>query len=71
MPDTEYWVVNEGCTEQLLAEALQPELLQLYEVAAGVQLAVRVDDAPGVMYAGDAVRVHTGGPVTALVVAKI
>ncbi len=39
---------------------LMPGPFQIYEVAAGVQLAVNVEEAPALIVAGEAVRVHEG-----------
>ena len=44
-----------------------PELVQLYEVAAGVQVAVSVDESPRLMVVGDAVRAQLGGWFTVTV----
>ncbi len=49
------------------ADAENPELVQLYEVAAGVQVAVRVADSPRLMVVGEAASVHDGGWFTVTV----
>ena len=48
LPITEYTVVDVGDTMPLLAEALNPVLVQAYEVAVGVQLTFYVALPPTV-----------------------
>ena len=54
-------MVADGVTVQVTAVApAQFPPVHTKEVAVGMQLAVRVDDAPAVMDAGVATSVHTG-----------
>ena len=43
------------------ADEAKPALVHVYEVAAGVQLAVRVVAPPRLMVEGEAARVQVGG----------
>ena len=60
-------MVVAGLTLPLDAEDANPELVQLYDVAAGVHAAVRVDESPLLIVEGDADRVHVGGWFTVTV----
>ena len=55
-------MVLAGVTLPLAALLLKPVLVHAYEVAAGVQLAVKVEDAPALIALGDALKVHCGTP---------
>jgi hypothetical protein len=60
-------VVTEGVTVQVeLVDPVQVPPPHSKDVAAGLQLAVSVDDAPAVIIAGLAVSVHCGGVAFAL-----
>ena len=67
VPVTEYVAVEPGDTLPLEAEDANPVLVQLYDVAAGEQLAVRVEDPPALIVEGEGVKVHVGGWFTVTV----
>ena len=50
-----------GETLPLAAEEARAALVHVYEVAAGLQLAVSVVELPRLMVVGEAVRVQVGG----------
>ena len=58
-PTTEYVAVEVGETLPLEADDAKPEV-HVYDVAAGLQLAVRVQAPPRLMVLGEAVSVHAG-----------
>ena len=60
LPTTLYVVVAAGDTLPLDVADEKPALVQVYDVAAGVQLAVRVEDPPALMVPGEAVSAQTG-----------
>ena len=49
------------------ADDAKPALVHVYDVAAGLQLAVRVVEAPRLMVPGEAARVQVGGWFTVTV----
>ena len=68
VPVTVYVASVVGETFPLEAEDAKPLLLlHVYEVAAGLQLAVRVEDPPRLMVDGEGVRVQVGGWFTVTV----
>ncbi len=66
-PTTEYVAVEVGETLPLEADVAKPVPVHVYDVAAGVQLAVKVEDPPRLMVPGDEVKVHVGGWFTVTV----
>ena len=68
VPVTVYVASVVGETLPLEAEDAKPLLLlHVYEVAAGLQLAVKVEDPPRLMVEGEGVRVQVGGWFTVTV----
>ncbi len=62
LPITEYMVGAVGETAPVAIEFPNPVPLHVYEVAAGVHLAVKVEEPPAETTAGEAFSVHTGVP---------
>ncbi len=56
-----------GDTLPLEADVAKPVPVHVYDVAAGVQLAVKVEDPPRLMVLGEGVNVHVGGWFTVTV----
>ena len=68
VPVTEYVDVDPGETLPLEADDANPVFVHVYDVAAGVQAAVRVEDPPGLIVEGEGVSVQVGGWFTVTVV---
>ena len=65
-------MVAEGDTVPVETVPLKPVFAdQVYEVGAGVQLAVRVDVAPDMIEAGTAAKVQVGALGTVLLMEKL